>query len=85
MTYEICGQRGQYFCEPYARTSADGADWCDPADPGASLHSADGRYFAHTPTVGLAPGGRIVLIGQSHNTQEPDTGTVSGSWILWRR
>jgi hypothetical protein len=64
MTYEICGQRGQYFCEAYARTSADGSDWGDPADPGTPMHSADGRYFAHTPTIALAPDGRIVLIGQ---------------------
>ncbi|MEO6082120.1 MAG: exo-alpha-sialidase, partial [Umezawaea sp.] len=64
MTYEICGQRGQYYCEAYSRTSADGTDWGDPADPGTPAHSTAGRYFAHTPTIELAPDGRIVLIGQ---------------------
>ncbi|TWP45436.1 exo-alpha-sialidase [Lentzea tibetensis] len=68
MTYEVCGQRSQYFCEAYYRTSADGWNWGDRAAFGTQLHSREGRYFAHTPSIALAPNGtpagRVVLIGQ---------------------
>ncbi|MFD9733673.1 exo-alpha-sialidase [Umezawaea sp. NPDC059074] len=82
MTYEICGQRGQYFCEAYFRTSPDGADWGDPADPGTPVHSADGRYFAHTPTVELGPGGRIVLIGQMLMDQDGKVADGNGATLF---
>lgn len=97
MTYEICGQRGQYFCEAFFRISADGANWGDPADHGTRMHSSDGRYFAHTPTVVLAENGtaagRLVLIGQmlmSHDGKvDPGNGATlfvsdhgpAGPWV----
>lgn len=68
MTYEVCGQRDQYFCEAFFRRSPDGWNWGDPAYYGDRLHSRDGRYFTHTPSITLAPNGtangRIVLTGQ---------------------
>ncbi|WP_285752697.1 exo-alpha-sialidase [Lentzea sp. NBRC 105346] len=64
MTYEICGQRDQYFCSSFFRTSADGWDWGSPDFPGTPLRSREGRYFAHTPSIALGPGGRLVLTGQ---------------------
>ncbi|PRY42732.1 exo-alpha-sialidase [Umezawaea tangerina] len=82
MTYEICGQRGQYFCEPHFRTSPNGSDWGDPTNPGTSLHSRNGRYFAHTPTIELAPGGRIVLIGQMLMTPDGKIDEGNGSTLF---
>ena len=47
MTYEICGP--VRHCQVYSRTSADGWNFGDPADPGAKLVSSTGQYLAHTP------------------------------------
>jgi hypothetical protein len=68
MTYEICAQSDQYFCEAYQRTSDDGVDWGDPKWFGERPTTKDGRYFAHTPSIVLAPNGtatgRVLLMGQ---------------------
>lgn len=68
MMYEICGQRNQYFCEAYHRTSADGVNWGDPSWYGNRPTTKDGKYFAHTPSITLAPNGtphgRVILMGQ---------------------
>ncbi|NKE61344.1 exo-alpha-sialidase [Lentzea sp. PSKA42] len=68
MMYEICGQPNQYFCEAFHRTSADGVNWGDPTWFGERPTTKDGKYFAHTPSITLAPNGtprgRVILMGQ---------------------
>jgi hypothetical protein len=68
LMYEICGQPDQYFCEAYHRSSADGVDWGDPGWFGVRPTTKDGKYFAHTPSITLAPNGtakgRVILMGQ---------------------
>lgn len=68
MMYEICAQPNQYFCEAYHRTSQDGVSWGDPAWSGTRPITKDGKYFAHTPSITLAPNGtpegRVILMGQ---------------------
>lgn len=78
MTYEICGPG--YDCDVYERTSADGADWGDPALAGSRIVAEDGTYFRHAPTITVVddrtPTGRIVLVGQMLVT---DAGTDPGN------
>ncbi|MCP2203578.1 BNR repeat-like domain [Lentzea flava] len=68
LMYEICGQPDQYFCEAFHRTSPDGVSWGDPAWFGNRPVTKSGRYFAHTPSIALAPNGtergRVILMGQ---------------------
>ncbi|MDX8048397.1 exo-alpha-sialidase [Lentzea sp. BCCO 10_0798] len=68
MMYEICSQPDQYFCEAYHRSSPDGVNWGDPTWHGTRPTTKDGRYFAHTPSITLAPNGtsrgRVILMGQ---------------------
>ncbi|MGI5505267.1 hypothetical protein [Lentzea sp. CA-135723] len=68
MMYEICAQPDQYFCEAFHRSSRDGADWGDPTNHGTRPTTKDGKYFAHTPSIVLAPNGtatgRVLLMGQ---------------------
>lgn len=68
MMYEICGQPNQYFCEAFHRTSPDGTNWGDPGWPGNRPVTKSGKYFAHTPSITLAPNGtkpgRVILMGQ---------------------
>ncbi|MFJ8961342.1 exo-alpha-sialidase [Lentzea sp. NPDC102401] len=68
MMYEICSQPNQYFCEAYHRTSPDGVNWGDPKWHGKRPTTKDGKYFAHTPSIVLAPNGtatgRVLLMGQ---------------------
>lgn len=68
MMYEICGQPNQYFCEAFHRTSPDGANWGDPGWFGSRAVTKSGKYFAHTPSITLAPNGtklgRVILMGQ---------------------
>lgn len=81
MVYEICGSPGQYDCAVYWRTSADGTNWGDPADPGQRIASETGRYFTHTPTISLIPksdgGARVLLVGQL--LAEPDGQPAAGN------
>jgi hypothetical protein len=65
MSYEICGQG----CDVYIRTSPDGVNWGDPANPGTRVESTAGHHFAHAPTVAWAPlkgnpNGQLLVIGQ---------------------
>lgn len=66
MTYEVCG--GNYACDVYYRTSADGADWGDPADAGSRIVATDGTHFRHTPVITVVDDGsatgKLVLAGQ---------------------
>lgn len=66
MTYEICGS--SFGCDVYYRTSADGADWGDPATAGTRIVATDGRFFRHAPTITVVDDGsatgKIVLVGQ---------------------
>ncbi|WP_394616139.1 sialidase family protein [Lentzea sp. JNUCC 0626] len=68
MMYEICAQPNQYFCEAYHRSSRDGRNWGDPQQHGTRPTTKDGKYFAHTPSIVLAPNGtatgRVLLMGQ---------------------
>jgi hypothetical protein len=68
MMYEICAQPNQYFCEAFHRTSPDGVHWGDPKWFGERPTTKDGKYFAHTPSIVLAPNGtsrgRVILMGQ---------------------
>ena len=65
MSYEICG----LGCDAYVRTSPDGDNWGNPADPGTRIESTEGHHFAHAPTVAWAPqkgspNGQVLAIGQ---------------------
>ncbi len=73
MTYEICGPLRH--CQVYSRTSTDGWNFGNPADPGAKLVSTTGQYLAHTPAnLYIAPAGELLVISQM--VYEND-GTVS--------
>lgn len=93
MTYEICGS--SFGCDVYYRTSADGADWGDPAQPGTRIVADDGTFFRHAPTITVVDDGsatgRIVLVGQmlfDSGGQDGGNGTTlltnstggSGTW-----
>ncbi|WP_446665582.1 hypothetical protein [Flexivirga sp. B27] len=68
MTYEICG--GGYNCDVYYRTSADGADWGNPAAAGSKIVATDGTHFRHTPVITVlddgSATGKLVLAGQMY-------------------
>ena len=69
MVYEICTPGGKYACVVHTRTSEDGWEWGEPSDLGTRPETADGHYFAHTPTLAWAPEsgnpqGKLMLIGQ---------------------
>lgn len=73
MTYEICGP--VRHCQVYSRTSADGANYGDPANMGIALVSTTGQYLAHTPAnFYLSQTGDLLVISQM--VYEKD-GTVS--------
>ena len=73
MTYEICGPIRH--CQVYSRTSPDGWNFGDPADPGVKLVSTTGQYLAHTPAnFPLPQTGDLLVISQM--VYEKD-GTVS--------
>ncbi|NML65418.1 exo-alpha-sialidase [Hymenobacter sp. RP-2-7] len=82
MSYELCG----LGCDAYLRTSPDGVQWGDPADPGQRIESTEGHHFAHAPTVAWAPQpgnpqGQLLAIGQvllnnSDNALAPANGRV---------
>ena len=93
MSYEICGST--FGCDVYYRTSADGADWGDPAQPGTRIVSTDGGFFRHAPTITVVDDGTatgtIVLVGQLYFTsggEDPASGSTlltnsaggSGAW-----
>jgi len=63
MTYELCGSGDQFDCAAYFRTSADGANWGDPALVGTMIRSGSGQYFAHAPTLATV-GNKLLVIGQ---------------------
>ncbi|MEU4765854.1 RICIN domain-containing protein [Actinosynnema sp. NPDC023794] len=100
MAYEYCnigpvGEAG-HGCRIYTRTSPDGWDWGAPTDRGTIARTADGKHFAHAPTLAWAPGGgpngRLLLIGRlvrgADTEGDPDTGPApvlhpqSGSTIF---
>lgn len=82
MSYEICG----LGCDAYVRTSPDGINWGDPADPSQRIESTAGHHFAHSPTLAWAPqegnpNGRVLAIGQlllnnANNDVAPANGRV---------
>lgn len=89
MTYEICGPI--HNCDVYSRTSKDGIDWGDPANPGTLLATPDGLTLRATPTNTLMRNG-LVVAGQRvyktgvHQTDSgamvfvDDSGTGNGPW-----
>ncbi|SEH01133.1 Ricin-type beta-trefoil lectin domain-containing protein [Nonomuraea solani] len=71
MVYEYCELRpvtNGHGCRVYLRTSSDGWNWGDPANPGTIIRTADGKHLAHAPTVAWAPGGgpggRLMVIAK---------------------
>lgn len=80
MTYEICGST--YNCDVYYRTSADGADWGDPASPGTRIVATDGRYFVHTPNITVTSTGTIVLVGQLVYDSAGDVDASNGTLLM---
>jgi Ricin-type beta-trefoil lectin domain-like len=85
MSYELCGQRAD-ACRVYYRTSADGWNWGDPANPGTVAATPDGRYLYRTPTIAWTPGGgprgRILLIGGLVKNAQGQIMPASGSTIF---
>lgn len=86
MMYEICAQPNQYFCEAYHRTSQDGVNWGDPAWAGNRPTTKDGKYFAHTPSITLAPNGtpegRVILMGQMLMSKNGKVDTGNGRTVF---
>jgi hypothetical protein len=84
MTYEICGS--SFACDVYYRTSADGADWGDPAQPGTRIVADDGTHFRHTPTTAIVDDGsatgKIVLVGQLYVTAAGGSDAGNGTTLL---
>ncbi|MGA8116597.1 MAG: sialidase family protein [Actinocatenispora sp.] len=84
MTYEICGST--YACDVYYRTSADGADWGDPALAGSRIVATDGTHFRHTPTTTVlddgSATGKIVLAGQLYVNSGGGTDGGNGITLL---
>ncbi|GAB2665049.1 sialidase family protein [Kribbella swartbergensis] len=84
MSYEICGQGGQYDCAVYTRTSPDGWTWGTPSDPGTWVRTANGRYFTHAPTITVAPNGNQLLIGQILQNADGSVAAGNGKTIFIR-
>lgn len=84
-SYEICNYAERY-CNPYFKTSDDGADFGDPAAPGTQVSTAEGRHFEHSPTISVFPGGpngtRILLIGQIYVNANGEPNEGNGKTIL---
>lgn len=87
MVYEICTPGGKYACVVHTRTSKDGWDWGRPSDLGTRPETADGRYFAHAPTLAWAPEsgnpqGKLMLIGQVTRDRDgkPNAGGERTFW-----
>ncbi|MEC3980459.1 exo-alpha-sialidase [Amycolatopsis sp. H20-H5] len=76
MTYEVCGTGNQYDCAAYYRTSADGANWGDPAGLGTMIRTESGQYFTHAPNLATA-GGKLWVVGQQ--LREPSGAIAAGS------
>lgn len=86
MTYEVCATGDKYDCAVHYRTSADGADWGNPADIGPLITTATGQYFTHAPTVSWldngTAAGRLVLVGQQFREANGSVATTSGRTVL---
>lgn len=84
MTYEICGS--SFNCDVYYRTSADGADWGDPAAVGNRITATDGGFFRHAPTITIVDDGSatgtIVLVGQLYYNSGGDVDPGNGATLL---
>lgn len=83
MTYEMSGPTGTGAA--YARTSSDGWNFGDPADPGFRPTDHLGEYFRHTPYNAWAalpgsPNGALLLVGRwlfrNDGTESPLSGKV---------
>lgn len=86
MVYEICGQPDQYDCEVRIRSSADGWDWGTSSDLGTRPQTADGRYFAHTPTITTTRtdngATRLLLVGQILENADGSVAEGNGRTLL---
>ncbi len=82
MTYEVCGTGDQYDCAVHYRTSRDGWKWGDPRDIGPMIHTRSGQYFTHTPTISIAPGGRVILVGQILNNADGSIAPGNGGTVF---
>lgn len=84
MTYEICGPIRH--CQVYSRTSPDGLNYGDPADPGAKLVSTTGQYLAHTPAnVYLASAGQLLVISQMVYEKDGSVSPQNGKLIFLQK
>lgn len=84
MTYEICGPLRH--CQVYSRTSQDGWNFGDPADPGAKLVSTTGQYLAHTPAnLYLPQTGDLLVISQMVYEKDGTTSPGNGKLIFTQK
>ena len=77
MTYELCGSG----CKVYLRSSADGSNWGNATDVGTQITAADGKYFAHAPTITVA-NGLVVLVGQMLYNADGTVATGNGKTLM---
>jgi hypothetical protein len=86
MAYEVCSTDGSYGCAAFLRTSVDGANWGSAANLGTRISTADGRYFAHAPTISWldngTANGRLLLVGQMLYNADGTVAPGNGSTIL---
>jgi hypothetical protein len=86
MAYEICGTGDQYDCATHVRTSADGANWGPPDDPGPLLASETGQYFTHAMTLARVDSGtgptRLALVGQQLREANGEISAGSGATMM---
>jgi hypothetical protein len=79
MSYEICGQGGQYDCAAYTRRSPDGWNW---GSPGTITRTADGKYFTHAPTLAVAPNGNLLVVGQILQNRDGSVAAGNGKTLF---
>ena len=81
MTYEICTTSGP-DCQVKSRTSPDGRNWGDPAEPGTAIVGPDGRKPGHTPKFAVTSDGRIVLSGMTLHNADGSLAADNGKVLL---
>ena len=82
MTYEICDNDLVHQCSSYYRESTDGWNFGDPRNAGTVIHTADGKYFRHTPSAVLTPAGTILLISEMVVNADGGVAPEDGEIIL---
>lgn len=82
MVYELCGRPGADNCAVYAKFSPNVETWGGATDWGERVVSSEGRFFAGTPNLALAPDGRLFLVGQRLKNADGSPAAGSGRTLF---